>query len=274
MAYESTKTVSTVYDQMGSGFDDLVEKTPFLINCTRLYNLSLQNFIQAALSGEISMESVLDVGCGSGAQSAALAPYAKAITGIDLSEKLIGVARDRCQSFNHVRFDVGNACQLSYPDRSFDFIISYGDVLSHIVEGYETAVSEIARVAKPGAIVTLETDTKWNFGIFYHPDEMMQALSVKGIGHATRCWEGMRFKTFTYRELKGLLEKNRLEIVSCRGHNIFASLIPDRYLLEKEKRTVMGRLALSLGSLDLRLSGVYPFSRFGFNFIITARKKG
>ncbi len=274
MAYEASKTVSTAYDQMGAGFDALVEKTPFLINCTRLYNLCLQEFAKMVTARKTLFSSVLDVGCGSGVQSFYLAPYAKEVTGIDLSPKLIEVAQDRCKQFEHLRFMVGDACNLPYPDQSFDFIISYGDVLSHIVEGYEKAVSEMARVAKFDALITFETDTKWNFGIFYHPSEIIEALKAKGIGHATRCWEGMRFKTFTYCELKALLEKNNLEIVSCRGHNIFASLIPDRYLLEKESRTLIGKLALLLGSLDLRLSGVYPFNRFGFNFIITARKKG
>jgi len=84
----------------------------------------------------------------------------------------------------------------------------------------------------------------------------------------------MRFKTFTWRELKDLMEANGLEIVSCRGHNIFASLIPDRYLLEKGKRSFLGRLALHLGKVDLALSGTSPFNRFGFNFVITARKRG
>ncbi len=270
ISYESIKTVSNAYDKMGEGFDALVEKTPFLINCTRLYNLCLQGFTCNAPP----FARVLDVGCGSGVHSFYLARYAREVIGVDLSEKLIAIAGRRCKQFDHVWFQVGDACRLPYPDQSFDFIISYGDVLSHIVEGYEKAVSEMARVAKDGAMVTFEVDTKWNFGILYHPWELIDALSVKGVGHATRQWEGMRFKTFTYRELKTILQRYQLEIVSCRGHNIFASLIPDRYLLEKEGRSLIGRLALLLGSLDLRLSAVYPFNRFGFNFVITARKKG
>jgi SAM-dependent methyltransferase len=186
---------------------------------------------------------------------------------------LIVIAKERCKAHDNVRFQVANACQLPFADASFDFLISYGDVLSHIVDGYEEAVSEMARVAAPGAIVTLEVDTKWNFGIFYHGGELLDALRTPGKGHATREWEGMRFKTFTYRELEALLAKNGLEIISCRGHNILSSLIPDHYLLEKGKRSLIGKLALSIGKLDLTLSGVYPFRRFGFNFVITARKK-
>jgi ubiquinone/menaquinone biosynthesis C-methylase UbiE len=262
------QVVANAYNHLGAGFDAMVEKTPFLINCTLLYNHCLEEFTAGP-----PLLRVLDVGCGSGVQSTYLAPYSKEVVGVDLSEKLIEIAKDRCKAYPHTQFLVGDACKLPFPNQSFDFIISYGDVLSHIVQGYKEAVSEMARVARPGALVTFECDTKWNLGILYHPIELMDALKARGIGHATRDWEGMRFKTFTYCEIKSLLEKNQLEIISCRGHNILASLIPDRYLLEKKERTLIGKLALFLGRIDLRLSGIYPFNRFGFNFIITAKKR-
>ncbi|HLG23292.1 MAG TPA: class I SAM-dependent methyltransferase [Candidatus Manganitrophaceae bacterium] len=268
MSEPSSQSVAKVYNEWGKGFDHLVSETPFLMNSYLLYD---------RLLGELTrgkrFSRVLDVGCGSGLQSVALAPFADEVIGIDLSQELIEVAKERCKDHKNVRFEVANACRLPFPDRSFDFIISYGDVLSHIVDRYEEAVSEMGRVAKPGATLTLETDTKWNFGVFYHPFEIIDALRVRGKGHATRIWEGMRFKTFTYRELKSLLEKNGFEVLSVRGHNILASLIPDPYLLEKGKRTPVGRLALRLGKVDLALSGLPLFRRFGFNFVVTARKK-
>ncbi|MEK7702729.1 MAG: methyltransferase domain-containing protein [Nitrospirota bacterium] len=267
MAEESAKVVATVYNKMGQEFDDLVETTPFLINCTRLYNLCLEEFSPSLLDAR-----VLDVGCGSGVQSRALAPYAKEIIGIDLSESLVAIAKKRCSDYSHVQFQVANACALPFADQHFDFIVSYGDVVSHIVEGYEAAISEMARVTKSSGRITFEVDTKWNFGIFYNPSELMDALRVRGKGHATRDWEGMKFKTFTYCEIAAILEKNQLEIISCRGHNILASLIPDRFLLEKDRRSILGRLALFLGKIDLALSGIFPFNRFGFNFILTVRK--
>lgn len=269
MSKPSSQTITKTYNDWGKEFDELVSETPFLMNSYLLYDLCI-----AELTKGKRFSRVLDVGCGSGLQSVHLAPHANEVVGIDLSKELIEVAKERCKAYDNVRFQVANACQLPFADASFDFLISYGDVLSHIIDGYEEAVAEMARVAKPGAIVTLETDTKWNFGIFYHGGELLDALRTPGKGHATREWEGMRFKTFTYRELEALLNKNGLEIISCRGHNILSSLIPDRYLLEKGKRSFMGKVALAVGKLDLALSGVYPFRRFGFNFVVTARKRG
>jgi len=264
----TAQTVAAVYDRFGAGFDDLVDTTPFLMNTYDLYNLCLSEWIS-----EGNLGRVLDVGCGSGKQAVILAPHADQIIGIDLSEALIRVAEARCRAYPNAQFHVADACALPFPDAHFDRVVSYGDVLSHIVVRYAEAVSEMARVLKPGGRVTLEADTKWNLGIFYHPEEILDALRTPGRGHDTRVWEGMRFKTFTWRELKSLMESNGFEILSCRGHNIFASLIPDRYLLEKGKRSLLGRLALRLGKIDLALSGRPPLNRFGFNFVITARKK-
>ena len=264
----TAQTVAAVYDRFGAGFDDLVDTTPFLMNTYDLYNLCLSEWIS-----EGNLGRVLDVGCGSGKQAVILAPHADQIIGIDLSEALIRVAEARCRAYPNAQFHVADACALPFPDAHFDRVVSYGDVLSHIVVRYAEAVSEMARVLKPGGRVTLEADTKWNLGIFYHPEEILDALRTPGRGHDTRVWEGMRFKTFTWRELKSLMESNGFEILSCRGHNIFASLIPDRYLLEKGKRSLLGRLALRLGKIDLALSGRPPLNRFGFNFVITAQKK-
>jgi len=260
-------TVTKTYDNWGAGFDDLVRATPFLMNTYDLYDVCLKELIAGQRLGR-----VLDVGCGSGLQSVMLAPHADTVVGIDLSAALIGVATRRCKAYPHVHFQVANACALPFPDASFDCIVSYGDVLSHIVEDYQDAVAEMARVARPGARITLEADTKWNFGMLYHPGEVVDALKSPGVGHATRVWEGMRFKTFTYRELTALLDKNGLSVLSCRGHNILASLVPDPFLLERE-RTWGGRLALALGKMDLALSGVFPFRRMGFNFVLTAQKR-
>jgi len=268
-SYESTRTIANTYNRLGSLWDEMAHTSPFLINSYRLLDRCLSELVKTA-----SPTRVLDMGCGSGAHSFYLGHHAKEVIGVDLSETQIGIAANRSAALDHVRFQVGNACRLPYRDESFDCVISYGDVISHIIDRYEEAIAEMARVARPNAIVTFEADTKWNLGLLYHPLELLDALRAKGVGHTTREWEGMRFKTFTYKELKAILAKHHLDILSCKGHNIFASLIPDRFLLEKGSRSLLGRLALGLGRLDLRLSNVYPFNRFGFNFVITARKRG
>jgi ubiquinone/menaquinone biosynthesis C-methylase UbiE len=53
-----------------------------------------------------------------------------------------------------IQFQVGNILKLSYPDDSFDIVVSRGILISHIPYGsQEIAIKEVARVIKPGALV-------------------------------------------------------------------------------------------------------------------------
>ncbi len=255
--------VATTYNQIGADLDRMAMQEPFLINCYRLYDRLLDRFARGPLG------RVLDLGCGSGLQTVVLAQRAKEVIGIDIAADLIEIARERCRAFPNVRFLVDDARRLPFQDKAFDAVFAYGDVLSHIVDGYETALSELARVARPGALVSIEVDNKWNLGLLYHPRELWDALRTPGRGHTSRFWEGMPFKTFTHRELRRLLRRYGFEIRGYHAHNILASIIPDKYVLEKHRRSLGGRLALRLGRLDLALSDLYPFNRFGFNIIAT-----
>jgi len=262
------KNVVNHYQRLSDLYQQIIVSQPFFINCYALYDKLLDKLLKGK-----KYSSLLDVGCGSGVQTVVLASHADQITGIDISEEFLEVAKKRCLHLSNVHFRVENACQLPFADNSFDGIVSYGDVLSHIIDGYDKALSEMARVTKPGGWITFEVDNKWNFGLIYVPKELKEAWNTKGKGHSTRGWQGMFFKTFTPSELKKLLVQNNLKVEEWHGHNILASLIPDRYLLE-EKRTLFGSLAIFLGKIDLFLSGIYPFNRFGFNHMLIVRKRG
>ncbi|MBI3609869.1 MAG: class I SAM-dependent methyltransferase [Nitrospirae bacterium] len=260
--------VALAYKRLTEDYDRIIERQPFFINAYALYDKLLHRILDGHRYGMI-----LDVGCGNAAQTVRLARHGDEVIGVDIAEDLLAVARERCRDFAHVRFMKEDARNLPFPDRTFDCILSYGDVLSHITDGYEQALFEISRVSKPGALISFEVDNKWNAGLLYKPRELWDVIRTRGMGHATREWEGMRFKTFTHRELAGLLKRHGLEITQYHGHNILASFIPDRYVLEQDRRTVWGRAALGLGKIDLAVSGMFPFNRFGFNIMVVARKR-
>ena len=264
----TTREVASAYKRLTEDYDRIIERQPFFINAYALYDKLLRRILDGRRYGKI-----LDLGCGNGAQTVQLARHGREVIGVDIAEDLLAVARERCRAHPNVRFVNEDARKLPFADQTFECVVSYGDVLSHIVDGYEQALSEISRVSRPGALISFEVDNKWNAGMLYKRRELWDALRTRGRGHDTRAWEGMRFKTFTHRELAGLLKKYGLEIAGYHGHNILASLIPDRYVLEQDRRTFPGRLALGLGKIDLAVSGVFPFNRFGFNIMVVARKR-
>ncbi|HEY5649735.1 MAG TPA: class I SAM-dependent methyltransferase [Nitrospiria bacterium] len=265
----SNEQVVSFYRQSTKDYDEVIASQPFFINSYALYD----KLLVTLLNGR-RYRKILDLGCGTGAQTVTLAGYGDEVVGVDIAEDLLALARKRCREFPNVRCVNEDARNLPFEDESYDFVVSYGDVLSHIWDGYEKALSEMVRVAKPGSIVTFEVDNKWNACLMYHPRELLEALCSPGRGHDTRVWEGLRFKTFTHPELVRMTNKYGLELLGYHGHNILASIIPDRFTLKSLNGNMLGRIALGLGKIDMRLSGVFPFNRLGFNSMVVTRKKG
>ena len=102
-------------------------------------------------AGASANERVLDVGCGTGNLTIALgAVEGVSVTGIDLSAPYVEFARRRAAG-SSVKFDVGDALNLPYPDRTFDRALSMLalDVLPDAAGG----LAEMRRVTKPGGTV-------------------------------------------------------------------------------------------------------------------------
>jgi trans-aconitate methyltransferase len=104
-------------------------------------------------------DSILDVGCGTGSMTRALAaalPTAR-ITGIDISEAFIAHARSQCADAR-ISFSQGDAAALTELDRSFHAVVSL--LVLNFVPDPMQAVREMARVAKPGCPVAAAV---WDF---------------------------------------------------------------------------------------------------------------
>ena len=117
---------------------------------------------------------VLDVGCGTGEYLRLLAPFVApgAAVGVDLSETLIGHARNRALAeHTNVAFKLGDAYALPFPDRSFDRVTA-NQVLLHLTDPWK-AVAEMRRVLTPtGRLLIAEWD--W--------DSLCLALSDRDLG--------------------------------------------------------------------------------------------
>lgn len=99
----------------------------------------------------------LDVCCGTGMLSMELAKATGAtgnVVGLDFSENMLSVARENVKEFSlkeNIRFIQGNAMELPFDDNTFD-CATVGWGLRNVPE-IITAVSEMARVVKPGGKV-------------------------------------------------------------------------------------------------------------------------
>lgn len=103
-------------------------------------------------AGAADGERILDLGCGTGSLSFALARRAdvRSVSGVDFSAAFIDFAKRR-NSDPRIEFRVGDACALPFPDGRFDRVLSL--LMLHFVPQAERAIAEMRRVARPGAVV-------------------------------------------------------------------------------------------------------------------------
>jgi len=93
-------------------------------------------------------DSVLEVGCGTGVLAREVIKLVGpdgGVTGLDLSESMLGVARGICPD---VDFRQGNAMDLPFDDDSFDAAIA--SFMLMFVPKPDLAVRELLRVLRPG----------------------------------------------------------------------------------------------------------------------------
>ncbi|HYY23765.1 MAG TPA: class I SAM-dependent methyltransferase [Thermoleophilaceae bacterium] len=95
--------------------------------------------------------AALDVGCGTGALAARLAGAGYETVGVDPSEGMLEVLRQRSPQVRAVR---ASAESLPFPDDSFDVVLTVA-VLHHIADrgGVRRTLAEMVRVAKPSGRV-------------------------------------------------------------------------------------------------------------------------
>jgi SAM-dependent methyltransferase len=104
---------------------------------------------------------VLDVGCGSGWATRLLAGSAirGRVTGIDISDEMICVARDSSQTVPNVDFEIASAERLPFNDNEFTHAFSMESL--YYYRDIPRALAEIYRVLKPGGVFVAVVDLYW-----------------------------------------------------------------------------------------------------------------
>ena len=175
------------------------------------------------------LATVLDVGCGNGIVYEFLAQKSIFYTGVDVSNKLIQIARSRAikrKGAAHYKFRVASITALPFRDTLFSNVFCFA-ILHHVPsnELRETAFAEVFRVLKPGGELCV---TVWNMFSDYAREKFALDVQMKNIQKNFDAhdffipWKATREKNvtryvhgFTKEELSGLAREAGFKRARC-----------------------------------------------------------
>ncbi len=147
--------------------------------------------------------NVLEFGCGTGSIAIAHAPYVKRILAIDISAKMLEIARKKAGAANisNVEFEQAGINELTAPAELFDAVM--GHSILHLLPNKEEAIVRVRDVLKPGG--------KFISSTFCIGDSMKYLKYILPIAHFFRIAPLVR--VFTKRELISSLTNNGFRII-------------------------------------------------------------
>ena len=152
--------------------------------------------------------SIIDVGCGGGFLSNALAQHGHQVTGIDLSEESLEVARQRDVT-NSVFYCPGDGYALPFAKEQFDVVCAM-DFLEHIEDPLK-AIEQAAHVLKPGGLFFFHT---------FNRNLLSYLIAIKGVEwFVPNTPKNMHlYKLFIKpQELNSYLQQHRFEVSEICG---------------------------------------------------------
>lgn len=129
-----------------------------------------------ALLGDVADLSVLDAGCGEGYLARALAARGAQVTGIDLSSRLIAMAREKDPG-GTINFQVADLTQPLPADVGpFDAVASY--LVLNDVADYRGFVATLAALLKPGGCMVHALNNPYGAVIRQHVTDYFDSGAV------------------------------------------------------------------------------------------------
>jgi demethylmenaquinone methyltransferase / 2-methoxy-6-polyprenyl-1,4-benzoquinol methylase len=158
--------------------------------------------VQVTVIADVRKNSkVLDVATGTGQQAFAFANYGHDVTGVDLTESMLAIARKHNKN-GFAKFEVGDTTHLRFEGNTFDISCISFALHDMPVNIREKVLREMVRVTKPkGVIMIVDYDLPHN--------KISRALIYRLI----TLYESEYYKQFIGSDLDTLLHKTGVEVV-------------------------------------------------------------
>jgi ubiquinone/menaquinone biosynthesis C-methylase UbiE len=167
--------------------------------------------LERVLGNHSNFKQGLDVGCGTGYSTLALAKYCKTVTGIDPSQSML----ERSVQRPGVNYLLGSALEIPLPDHSIDIATFAGSLF--YTDRNQVSV-EIRRVCKPGALII-----PYDFEFLL--DELLKMLDLDHPKTETEYDHTINFSGID--GFKEIINKQEQVTIECTGTQLAHLLLSD-----------------------------------------------
>ncbi len=279
------------YELLAPYYDQLFLNSPFYCNTSLKEEETFSKYVRAAGDGE----KALDIGCGTGDDSLQLALLGYVTTGIDISPKMLEIARKKASDNNvKVIFRKLDAKDLIRLNETYNLAVAYGSFLNHI-DNVEKFLSDLSSVLRKGGKFLFSFDNIMGIDIFIMlirdlMKRQTRARAVKSLMDILNCvFKKIRRKNFwPIRTSKGHyyiklsywstgyildnLKKNNFEIEDIKSTNTISCFVPSILMssVDVESNIKSPRLVRIVCELDRKVGRF--LKRSGSNIIIVCKK--
>ena len=138
--------------------------------------------------GDVRGSRVLDAGCGPGMTSDYVLKNGSEFFGIDLSESMLKICRERSICPESMHLAIADIATLPFPDSSFDTILCLGAL--EYVETIKRALRELSRLLKKDGIVI---------------------ISMQNPRSPYRLWDRYVYQSYIFDALRKIIKRTKME---------------------------------------------------------------
>ncbi len=186
----------------------------------------------------IHVSDVLDIGCGYGRHSQALAEQGFKVTGIDISQKAIEIAKSKSSDPLYLVKDV----RTFESDICFDVAYAHNSTMAYFIDDndFKSALSNINSLIKTGGLFVFD---------YFYPTKLLEQNKYKINLHKTKRVNGLTLDKYSQHniDVKNQIHEEKSKYIVTDGINsrIFLTTEKLRYYEPEQIKDILKKIGFS-----------------------------